>query len=210
MKPPNLMCRLFLSRLVFAVLLATASASALAAADDPVALLRAEIDEVLGVAYSSQNPDTIAERIRPLLEKDFSAELVTRQAIGPGWRQFTPSEQKKVVDLFGRLMLRIYSNRVVGTQRPRSITYATAQTLAADRVEIPSRVVPQNAGQPFSVNYRLIKLAAGWRIYDVLVEGVSFVANYRAQFDELVLKGGASAVIQSIESKLAAPTTPRS
>jgi phospholipid transport system substrate-binding protein len=202
------MFRFLLSRLVFAALLA--STSALAAADDPAAMLKTEIDEVLAVAYSSQNPDTIAERVRPMLEKDFSAELVTRQAIGPGWRQFSPSDQAKVVDLFSRLMLRIYSNRVVGTQRPRSITYGATQTLSADRVEVPSRVVPQNGGQPFSVNYRLIKTSGGWRIYDVLIEGVSFVANYRAQFDELVQKGGAPAVIQSIQSKLASPTTPRS
>jgi phospholipid transport system substrate-binding protein len=208
MKPLNLMFRFFFSRLVFAALVTTTSA--LAAADDPAARLKTEIDEVLAIAYSSQNPDAIADRVRPLLERDFSAELVTRQAIGPGWRQFTTSDQKKVVDLFSRLMLRIYSNRVVGTQRPKSITYGAAQTLAADRVEIPSRVVPQNGGQPFSVSYRLIKLAGDWRIYDVLIEGVSFVANYRAQFDELVQKGGASAVIQSIESKLASPTIPRS
>ncbi|MBV8586767.1 MAG: ABC transporter substrate-binding protein [Verrucomicrobia bacterium] len=208
MKPPTMTFRFLLSRLVFAVLVATTPA--LAAADDPAAILKTEIDEVLAVAYSSQNPDAIADRVRPMLEKDFSAELVTRQAIGPGWRQFSPSDQAKVVDLFSRLMLRIYSNRVVGTQRPRSITYGAPQTLAADRVEIPSRVVPQNGGQPFSVNYRLIKLSGAWRIYDVLIEGVSFVANYRAQFDELVQKGGAPAVIQSIQSKLASPAIPRS
>src|SRR5262249_51863195 len=171
MKPLNLIFRFLFSQLFFAAILATTSA--LAAADDPAAILKTEIDEVLAIAYSSQNPDTIAERVRPLLERDFSAELVTRQAIGPGWRQFTPSDQQKVVDLFSRLMLRIYSNRVVGTQRPRSISYGATQTLSADRVEVSSRVVPQNGGQPFSVNYRLIKLSGGWRIYDVLIEGVS-------------------------------------
>ena len=47
--------------------------------------------------------------------------------------------------------------------------------------------------------------AAGWRIYDVLIEGVSFVANYRAQFDELIQKGGAVAAIRTLEAKLAQP-----
>jgi phospholipid transport system substrate-binding protein len=51
----------------------------------------------------------------------------------------------------------------------------------------------------------MIKLPAGWRIYDVLIEGVSFVANYRAQFDELIQKGGALAAIRTLEAKLAQP-----
>jgi phospholipid transport system substrate-binding protein len=55
------------------------------------------------------------------------------------------------------------------------------------------------------VVYRMIKLPAGWRIYDVLIEGVSFVANYRAQFDELIQKGGAGAAIRTLEAKLAQP-----
>jgi phospholipid transport system substrate-binding protein len=53
--------------------------------------------------------------------------------------------------------------------------------------------------------YRLIRLPAGWRIYDVLIEGVSFVANYRAQFEGIIQKGGAPAVIRALETKLAAP-----
>ena len=56
-----------------------------------------------------------------------------------------------------------------------------------------------------AVVYRVIKLPSGWRIYDVLIEGVSFVANYRAQFDEIIQKGGAPAVIRTLETKLAAP-----
>jgi phospholipid transport system substrate-binding protein len=56
----------------------------------------------------------------------------------------------------------------------------------------------------------MVKLPVGWRIYDILIEGVSFVANYRAQFDELIQRGGAQAVIRSIEAKLATPEVNRS
>jgi phospholipid transport system substrate-binding protein len=54
------------------------------------------------------------------------------------------------------------------------------------------------------VVYRLVKLPNGWRTYDVLIEGVSFIANYRAQFDGIIQNGGAPAVIRTLESKLAA------
>jgi phospholipid transport system substrate-binding protein len=143
------------------------------------------------------------------LEKDFSFDLVTRQAIGPGWRQFTAGDQQKVTDLFSRLVIRIYAARVVGTQRP-AITYGKTVTLAPDRCEIPTRVTAPNGDKPYAVAYRLINLPGGWRIYDVLIEGVSFVANYRAQFDDLVRRGGAAAVIKSLEAKLAEPINPNS
>jgi phospholipid transport system substrate-binding protein len=180
-----------------------------AAPTDPVGQLHNEVDQVLALAYSGQSTETLAERARPLLEKDFSFDLVTRQAIGPGWRQFTAGDQQKVTDLFSRLVIRIYAARVVGTQRP-TITYGKTVTLAPDRCEIPSRVTAPNGDKAYAVVYRLINLPGGWRIYDVLIEGVSFVANYRAQFDDLVRRGGAAAVIKTLEAKLAEPINPNS
>ncbi|MBV9392082.1 MAG: ABC transporter substrate-binding protein [Verrucomicrobia bacterium] len=177
--------------------------------EDPVNMLRNGVDEVLSIAYSGQSSERLAAQVKPLLQRHFDFELLTRQAIGPGWRQFSPAEQKRVTDLFTDLMIRNYSARVVGTKRPK-ITYGKASTLAADRCEIPTRAIAPDSDQPVTVVYRLIRRADGWRVYDVLVEGVSFVSNYRAQFDDIVQHGGASAVIRTLESKLAAPPPPRS
>src|ERR1700692_2384110 len=170
--------------------------------DDPLAMLRSSTDDVLSVAYGGHGTENLAARVRPLLEKSFAFEIVTRQAMGPGWRQFSAAEQKRVTDLFTELVIRTYSSRVVGTQRPK-ITYGSPVELAPDRRAIPSRVTTSTSSDPVAVVYRLIKLPVGWRIYDVLIEGVSFVANYRAQFDEIIQRGGASAVIRTLETKLA-------
>jgi phospholipid transport system substrate-binding protein len=172
-------------------------------------MLRNATDEVLSIAYSNHGNETLAARLRPSLQKYFDFDLVTRQAMGPGWRQFSANDQKRVADLFSELMIRTYSARVVGTQRPK-IVYGTPVELASDRREVPTRVTGSSSNDPIAVVYRLVKLPAGWRIYDVLIEGVSFVANYRAQFDELIQKGGASAVIRTLETKLAAPADSRS
>ena len=175
-----------------------------AAVDDPAPALRGWIDEVLSIAYSGHGNENLAARVRPSLEKTFAFDLVTRQAMGPGWRQFSASEQKRVTDLFTELMIRTYSSRVVGTQRPK-ITYGSTVDIAPDRREIPTHVLTTTSTDPIAVVYRLIKLPAGWRVYDVLIEGVSFVANYRAQFDGIIQNGGATAVIRTLETKLAAP-----
>jgi phospholipid transport system substrate-binding protein len=180
-----------------------------APADDPLAFLRRSVDEVLSIAYSGRSVETLPERVRPALQKCFALDLVTRQAMGPGWRQFSSSDQHRITELFGELLIRTYSARVVGTQRPK-ITYGSPVTLAPDRCEIPTQVLTSTSNEPFAVSYRLVRLPTGWRVYDILIEGVSFVANYRAQFDEVIQKGGANAVIRTLEAKLAAPVVPQS
>ena len=180
--------------------------------DDPATMLHSSVDEVLSIAYSGHENQTLPVRVRPALEKCFAFDLVTRQAMGPGWRQFSATDQKRAIDLFSELVIRTYSSRVVGTQRPK-IAYGTPVTIASDRCEIPSRVshfTASSSNEPIAVVYRMIRLPGGWRIYDVLIEGVSFVSNYRAQFEELIQKGGAPLVIRTLEAKLAAPAASRS
>jgi phospholipid transport system substrate-binding protein len=191
------------------LILGVARLSGAAPVDDSATTLRSSVDEILSIAYSGRGNESLPARVRPSIEKSFVLDLVTRQAMGPGWRQFSAAEQKRVTDLFSELLIRTYSARVVGTSRPK-IAYGTPVELAADRREIPTRVTTSTSPDPIAVVYRLIKLPAGWRIYDVLIEGVSFVANYRAQFEEIIQKGGAAAVIRTLETKLAAPANSRS
>jgi len=193
--------------LVFAAVCVSSGSS-----DDPAAMLHSSVDEILSIAYSGRESETLPARVRPALDKCFAFDLVTRQAMGPGWRQFSPTDQKRVTELFSELVIRTYSARVVGTQRPK-IAYGTPVTIASDRCEIPSRVshfTASSSNEPIAVVYRMIRLPGGWRIYDVLIEGVSFVSNYRAQFEELIQKGGAPLVIRTLEAKLAAPAASRS
>jgi phospholipid transport system substrate-binding protein len=196
--------RSFLKSAVMLFVLGTGRVFGAASVDDPATILRNATDEVLSIAYSGHENENLAARLRPLLEKCFAFDVVTRQAMGPGWRLFSATDQKRVTDLFSELMIRTYSARVAGTQRPQ-IVYGTPIELASDRREIPTRVSTSSSNDPVSIVYRLVKLPAGWRIYDVLIEGVSFVANYRAQFDGIIQKGGAPAVIHALETKLAAP-----
>ena len=177
--------------------------------DDPAAMIHSATEEVLSIAYSSHSSEAIATRVRPTLDRYFAFDIVTRQAMGPGWRGFSPADQKRVSQLFGDLIVRTYSNRVIGTQRPR-IEYGTVVNIGSDRCELPTRVRPASSNESFAVVYRLLKLPGGWRIYDVVIEGVSFVANYRAQFAEIIEKGGAPAVIRALESKLATASSSQS
>jgi phospholipid transport system substrate-binding protein len=192
-----------------ALLVGAARLCSAAPTDDPATMIRTATEEVLSIAYSSHSSEAIATRVRPTLDRYFAFDIVTRQAMGPGWRGFSPADQKRASQLFGDLIVRTYSNRVIGTQRPR-IEYGAVVNISSDRCELPTRVRPVSSNESFTVVYRLLKLPAGWRVYDIVIEGVSFVANYRAQFAEIIEKGGAPAVIRALENKLASVSSSQS
>ncbi len=176
-------------------------------ATDPQVLLRAAVDEVLAIAYPEKLTDpaaaalpSLAARVRPVLEKYFSFELLTRSAVGPGWSQIKPEDQKRLITLFTELVIRTYSDKFEPGARP-GITYAKPVEINATSRELPSTI--SYAGKNYAVSYRVRQLPEGWRIYDVNVEGVSMVNNYRAQFTPLFDKGGAAAIIAAIEKNIA-------
>jgi phospholipid transport system substrate-binding protein len=188
------------ARLVLAA--AVWSGSAASAASDPMDMLRSGVAEVLSVVYgdSGASGEPLSTRIRPVLEKHFDLESVTRRAVGPAWRNMSEADRRTVTDLFSRLVLRTYADSFEPGEPPE-IRYGTAVNLAATRRELPTTIV--YAGKNYSVSYRVEQAKDGWRIYDVVIEGVSMIANYRAQFEPIVQRGGAPALIKSLEDNLA-------
>jgi len=89
----------FISKSAPVLLLFAAVPLSYASGDDPATMLRGSVDEVLSIAYSGHENQTLPVRVRPALEKCFAFDLVTRQAMGPGWRQFSATDQKRAIDL---------------------------------------------------------------------------------------------------------------
>ena len=189
--------RLILSLLVWAPL----GSSVAAPVDEAQKVLRKGIDEVLGVADKAPDMEVLIERLTPVLTKHISFAVMTRRAIGPGWRQFGPEQQKKAVDLFTTLVIRSYSNSFTIGEHP-VITYQSASEVAPGRVDVSSTTGYQ--GTRYKVIYRL-EQAEDWRATDVVIEGVSMVANYRSQLDPVFKKGGVTAVLSSLEKSVARP-----
>ncbi len=174
--------------------------AAVASTEEAESRLKVAINEVLAAADRSANGSALATNLRPILEKRLSFEAMTRRAVGPGWRQFTPDQQKKATQLFATLIIRTYSSKFTPGEHP-VITFKAATTPAPGRVEIATTLLYH--GSRYNVTYRLEE-AEGWRITDVLSEGVSLIANYRAQFDAQFKKGGAKAVLAALIQSAAA------
>ena len=183
--------------LVLAVLLAAFNASATPTGDAENALRKA-VDEVLAVTQKSKGGRAMADQLQPILVRHVCFESMTRRAVGPGWRQFTPEQQAEATKLFTKLIIRSYSEKFTPGQQP-DIKFLKASSPGAGKVEIPTSTLYK--GSRYTITYRL-ENRGKWLVTDILAEGVSFVANYRAQFDELVKKGGAVAVLDSLKQSV--------
>lgn len=185
-----------LSAILFAAAcFATASVHAADSAEDA---LRKAVDDVLAITKNSQGGRGMAKDLQPVLEKHVCFESMTRRAIGPGWRQMTPEQQKEATRLFTKLVIRSYSEKFTPGQQP-AIDFLKGKSPAPDKAEIPTSVIYK--GSRYTVTYRL-ENRGQWRVTDILAEGVSLVANYRAQFDPLVKKSGPDAVINSLKQSV--------
>lgn len=193
--------------LKIAVCAALFSATVFVAAAEPSAevneVLKAAVEEVLAIAYDGAGATTpLYLQVRPVLEKYFNFETITRRAIGPGWSRFTPAEQTCAVTLFTEVVIRNYADRFEAGDRP-GITYSPDVIPDPNRPtvrELPTTI--DYAGKKYSVVYRMEKSAESWQIVDVKIEGVSMIANWRSQFNPLFLRGGAPEVISSLKQNL--------
>ncbi|CAM2942136.1 ABC transporter substrate-binding protein [Rariglobus hedericola] len=174
-----------------------------ARAAEAAEMLNTAVDEVMAIAYDKQaSAAPLAERVRPVLEKYFNFETITRRAIGPGWRQFSAEQKTTATHLFTDLVIRTYANRFEAGERP-GITYSKA--IVPDPARPALRELPTTidyAGKKYAVTYRVEQAGDSWRIYDVIIEGVSMIANWRSQLDPIFQKGGAAAVITALEKNL--------
>ena len=173
----------------------TASAST----DEAEKRLHTAVDAVVVAADHASGSSALVTGLRPILENYISFDVMTRRAIGPGWRQFTPDQQKEAIRLFTTLIIRTYSNKLTPGEHP-VIKFKAASTPAPGRVEVPTTL--QYEGSHYEVTYRMEE-ADGWRITDVVIEGVSLIANYRTQFDAEFKEGGVNAVMNALTRSVA-------
>ena len=169
-------------------------------------MVRQTSREVLDIIKKENGKNTA--RIRAEVETaavpKFDFTRMTALAVGRGWRDATPEQQKQLTEQFRTLLVRTYSSTMTRFKNAQ-ITVQPSNT-AADAREATVRAdveLPANSGEKRSaqVDYTLIKTPAGWRVYNVSIEGASLVTIYRNNFNDILRQGGPDALIQSLKDK---------
>lgn len=156
--------------------------------------LKSSVDQVVTTAKQAKDRAVLIAKVKPVLENILDFQIMTRRAVGPGWREFNPAQQKEATVLFTTLILRTYTAKFTPGEYP-DVIYKTSSSPAPGRVEIPTTA--EYKGSRYDVIYRM-EDKGGWLITDVVIEGVSLVANYRSQFDAQFKQGGVDAVLNAL------------
>lgn len=136
------------------------------------------------------------EKILP----NFDFDRVCRMVLGKNWKSATPEQQASFQKEFRSLLLRTYAS-ALGKYRDQVIEYKPLRAESgATNVSVKTQIL-QAGGQPIAVDYSLVKVDSGWKVYDIVIESVSLVTNYRSQFSNEIRQNGFDSLIKKLADK---------
>ena len=175
----------------------------------PDALVKNVTNEVLEIIrkdkdIQSGNTRKAAELIEIKVLPNFDFSRMTMLAVGREWRNATPAQQKTLTDEFHTLLVRTYANALT-SYKNQTIDFKPFKMAAGETDVIVRSEVKQAGAKPISIDYSLQKADAGWKVYDVIVGGVSLVTSYRDQFKQEIGTNGIDGLIKSLQTKNQTP-----
>jgi phospholipid transport system substrate-binding protein len=197
----------FAPAVIVALALAAVHASfAVAAwAGAPTEQIQQQVDAVVRLLDDPAFKDRPAERrarVKKAAEEIFDYGDTARRALGPHWNARTPQEREEFVRIFGDLLDRAYISKIdlYQGEKVKYVGESIDGSEATVRTTIQSK-----SGRDIPVDYRMHLKDGRWLVYDVIIEGVSLVSNYRTQFNKVVQTESYEALVQRLKERGAAP-----
>ena len=175
-----------------------------AAAQDPTAQIKASTDRVLQILQNPalKGPAKASQRraaIRQVTEEIFDFNEMARRALGQHWRQLTDQQRKEFVRLFTDLVEQSYMSKIeLYSGEPIQYTGAKVE---GDVATVSTRLITKK-GTDVPIDYRMLKRGSRWYIYDVNIEGVSLVNNYRPQFDTIMRTSSFDGLVKKMKDRI--------
>ena len=130
----------------------------------------------------------------------FSFQTMTASAVGRNWDKATPEQKAQLMEEFKTLLVRTYASAIAAYSNQK-FEFRPLRAKPTDTdVTVNVRVL-QSGNQPVTIDYDMEKRPTGWKVWDVRVGGISLVANYRTEFDNLIREGGIDGLIKALRAK---------
>lgn len=187
---------------VLFMLIATLCALAVHAQEAPDELVRRSTNDILAAIKADKdlqggNQQKIEKLAEDKILPYFNFVRMTQLAVGRNWREANDGQKKTLIDEFRTLLVRTYSTSL-SQYRNQTIDVKPMKIAAADTDVVVKTQVNQPGGQPIPIDYSLEKTKDGWKVFDVLIDGVSLVTNYRSSFNTEIQKSGIDGLIKSL------------
>jgi phospholipid transport system substrate-binding protein len=170
----------------------------LAAAGLPTDQTRETVDKVLGILQSGANGDQRRQQLRDTIYPRFDFPEMAKRSLGSHWSRRTPQEQQEFTKVFTGLLESSYVDKIE-TFNGEKVVYAREQ-VDGNNAEVFTKVVTKK-GEEFSINYKLHRVGGEWKVYDVVVEDISLVNNYRSQFNRILANASFDELMKKLQQK---------
>lgn len=199
--------RLFAASVAVVWLLMAVSTPAFARADvlSPDQLVKQTTEDVLKILKEhqselQQHPTRIYGLVEGLVVKHFDFKLMSRYVLAQNWRQANPAQRDRFVREFRRLLVQTYGYSL-SQYSGQTVEFTGMQASPGTNRTMVKTVIKQPNGPDIPVNYRLHKTAEGWKVYDVILDGISLVQNYRSSFGDQIRRDGLESFLNQLQQR---------
>lgn len=199
---------------ILATIIAALLPALAAAQEAPDALVKRTTDELLAIVKTDKdlaagNRDKVVALAEEKVLPHFDFERMTRLAVGRNWNQASDAQKQALVKEFRTLLVRTYSSSI-SAYRNQTIDVKPTRLAAGDKDATVRTAVIQQGGPPIPIDYSMQKTDAGWKVYDVVIDGASLVTTYRGTFNDQVQKGGIDGLLKTLQERNHSPEPAKS
>jgi phospholipid transport system substrate-binding protein len=191
--------------LVMMILLILTGRTGLSAAASPMEALKNPIETVLSLLKDPKykDPDQRQQqrdKILAITHQIFDFTEMSKRALARNWKSFSPQEQLKFADVFADHLSNSYMDKIQGEYKGETIIFLGQEMVADGKALVTTKI--QRQPSDISVDYSMLLVDNQWRVYDVNIEGVSLIKNYRSQFDQILVKESPTQLIERLKKKV--------
>ncbi|HVN98077.1 MAG TPA: ABC transporter substrate-binding protein [Syntrophorhabdaceae bacterium] len=139
------------------------------------------------------------QRIEAAAEKLFDFVELSKRTLGLNWNRLNPEQRKEFVELYKTILKNAYVDKIMAYDNEQ-VNFTREISLSENTAEVQSTVAARNAETP--INYRVVKRDNEWKVYDVVIEGVSLISNYQTQFREILGNNPPETLLQTLRKKV--------
>jgi phospholipid transport system substrate-binding protein len=151
-------------------------------------------------AFKAKPKDVKIEEIGNIIGEVFDFTELSKRTLGKEWRKLNAEQQKEFTELFRKLLQGVYADRLLA-YTDQKVVFDKEKMLKQGRAEVQSYIVLSD-GRKVPIFYRLTDKSGQWKVYDLIIEGVSMVKNYRTQFREIIAKDSPEKLLEILRDKV--------
>ncbi len=177
---------------------------AVAFAGAPTEAVRTNVNKVLDILRdpalkAPSTKETKKAKLRMVYDRMFDKTELSKRALAKNWNSFNNAQREEFIQLFRQVLEKAYMDKILDYANEK-VVFDKESMISGNQAEVQTRIVSSSKTIPIA--YRLINKGGGWKVYDVVIENVSLVQNYRSQFNQILANNNPERLLQDLRKKV--------